>query len=65
MTPEEAATKPSKHGGNQRKDSIFSEETMNRASALGIKYHTLYNRIKVYKWDLERALTEPIGRKAK
>lgn len=65
---ERAATEPvSKNRSDMmkriRKESenkVISKELITLAESNGIKYDTLYRRIKNYKWDPVKAATEPV-----
>jgi len=44
-------------------DGVFNQTTMSivqLSKQSGIKYHTLYKRVKVLKWDLAIALSTPL-----
>lgn len=68
MTPEEAVTKPvikdMAERSYQRKRLKTNKEMAEKAAKNGIKYCTFMRRIHGYKWDAERAATEPVGASA-
>ena len=59
MTPEEAATTPL-HGKKNGVSRIFSKEILELAAANGISKERLYERVRKYKWDEQRAATTPV-----
>jgi hypothetical protein len=62
MSPEEAAfTPPVPLGGRLDRPIKLTKEDIKRGARNGIKVATLYQRIYNYKWDVERAVTEPIN----
>lgn len=61
MTPEEAAfTPPVQLGGRLDRPVKITKQHIQRAEKNGIKYTTLCHRVYGYRWDVERAVTEPI-----
>lgn len=62
MTPEQAATTPvSEHWRKRtRKHESIPEEYYQQAEKIGVKRDTFYNRIYVYGWSFEKALTTPL-----
>lgn len=66
----EAATKPpmsrqeiveaAKSGRRIFKNTLFTDEQIERAVANGISYATLRRRVVYSKWDVEEAITTPI-----
>jgi hypothetical protein len=62
MTPEQAATTPKlPHGERWKKENVkLTKEIVDTATRNGIGYKTLKMRVYTYKWDVERAITEPL-----
>lgn len=58
------ATKTAQNNNSSQNITVVfqgEEKTLGEwAKERGIHYHTLYNRIIVHKWDIERALTTPV-----
>jgi hypothetical protein len=62
MSPEEAAlTPPVPLGGRLDRPMKITKEHIERAAKNGIKAATLNHRVYGYRWDVERAVTEPIN----
>lgn len=61
-TPERAATTPKFQPGQYyNTEKVIPEELVKRAAKNGISKGTLYQRLKRYEWDEERAVTEKPG----
>jgi hypothetical protein len=52
--PQKAATAP------HRNNKEITKEVIETAAKNGISVNTLRNRVSLYKWSIERAMTEPI-----
>ncbi|MEE2014671.1 hypothetical protein P4V61_22035, partial [Bacillus thuringiensis] len=44
----------------QKKKRVFTNEQIKRARLNGIGYSRLWERVKKYRWDVERAINTPI-----
>jgi hypothetical protein len=61
MTPEQAAlTPPVPNGGRLFRALKVTPEMVEIAAKNGISKSTLCHRVRYYKWDVERAVSEPI-----
>lgn len=61
MAPEEAATTPIiPRTGRTKKNAKLTKEIVETAAKNGISRKTLSQRVYVYRWDVERATTEPL-----
>jgi hypothetical protein len=61
MTPEQAAlTPPVPNGGRLFRSVKVTAEMIEIAAKNGIGKNTLIRRVRYYKWDAERAVSEPI-----
>ena len=60
-TPEEAATKPPlpPDKRHKHKNTKITKDTIEKAAKNGISEGTLKHRVYSYKWEVERAVTEP------
>lgn len=49
-----------RQGGHK---NLRSDSLKGQARAAGLPYHVVYQRVKIHRWDLERALTTPVGKR--